>query len=150
MSNVLHISEAASLALHATTYLAGCSGRSVTSREIARTLKVSHAHLSKVLQRLQRAGIVNSSRGPQGGFSLARSADRVTLLQVYEAIEGRLRLDRCLFDRPVCNGENCLLGSLLVKFNQEIKEHLQNTRLSALRNTYGDGSYARREKSRED
>ena len=57
MPNVLKVSEAASLALHTTVLLAANSGELLSTREIASTLKMSAAHLSKVLQRLARHGL---------------------------------------------------------------------------------------------
>ncbi|MCK4620269.1 MAG: Rrf2 family transcriptional regulator, partial [Desulfobacterales bacterium] len=67
MSNIIKISEAASMAIHAMVFLASESGRIVPSREIATTLRSSEAHLSKVMQRLAKAGLVSSTRGPKGG-----------------------------------------------------------------------------------
>jgi DNA-binding IscR family transcriptional regulator len=64
MSNILKISEAASLALHTTVILAANPNRLVSTKKLASQLHASEAHLSKVLQRLEKADIVNSTRGP--------------------------------------------------------------------------------------
>jgi len=88
MPGVLRISEAASLGMHAMVLLASDRGRVLSAHEVAARLNASEAHLSKVMQRLGRAGLVQSVRGPRGGFSLARSPDAVTLLEVYEAALG--------------------------------------------------------------
>jgi len=90
MSGVLKISNAATIALHAMTYLAAFPDNKHMTKEIASLHQVSEAHLSKVLQRLTRAGLVKAVRGPKGGFSLAKSADEISLLEVYETIEGTL------------------------------------------------------------
>ncbi len=137
MSNVLRISEAASLALHAAVFLAANPGKPISTREIASALEVSEAHLSKVMQRLARTGLVNSVRGPKGGFLLARSPARISLLEVYEAIEGRLLPANCLLGTPVCKGEGCILGDLVETLNGQVREYLSRTRLSELVGVYG-------------
>lgn len=129
MSNVLRISEAATLALHATVLLAASDQEPASTGEIAETLHASEAHLSKVLQRLTHAGLAKSVRGPKGGFVLAKPADAVSLLDVYEAIEGPLVETTCLLDPPICGGK-CILGGLLATVNKEVREHLSGTMLS--------------------
>jgi len=136
MSHVLKVSEAASLAMHAAVMLAANSDRLTSNAEAAAVLGVSEAHLSKVLQRLAHAGLVKALRGPRGGFALARPAGRVTLLQVYEAIEGKLTPSSCLLGKRVCDGRNCILGSLLDSTNRMVREYLAGTRLSDLTSVY--------------
>jgi Rrf2 family protein len=140
MANMLRISEAASLALHTMALLASNSGAKQTTWEIAKTLRVSEAHLAKVLQRLGRAGLVKSQRGPGGGFSLGRAPDTITLLDVYEATEGPLQPPGCLLGRPACNG-SCILGGLLEQVGAEIRDYFAQTRLSDLK-----GQFIREEK----
>lgn len=110
MSHLMKVSEAASLALHSMAYLAGNPGVNVSTRQIAERLKVSEAHLSKVLQRMAQAGLVKSSRGPKGGFTLKIPAESITLLDIFETIEGRLEATDCLLGIPICNGTYCILG----------------------------------------
>jgi Rrf2 family protein len=101
MATVLRISDAATLALHTMVLLADRRERPRTAKEIASTFKVSEAHLAKVLQRLAKAGLVLSAPGPHGGFHLRDGAERTTLLQVYEAIEGPMSSTHCLLGVPV-------------------------------------------------
>ncbi len=130
MSCMFRISEAGSLALHTMGFLAANSDRTFSTRQIASSLGVSGAHLSKVLQRLAKTGFVNSTRGPTGGFSMKEADKKTTLLQVYEAIEGPLRTDDCLFDKPVCSGPNCIFGDLLTSVNKRTREYLSETTLA--------------------
>jgi len=139
MSDVFKISEAASLALHGMSYLGANSGRPVPISEISSALKASQAHLSKVFQRMAREGLVKSMRGPCGGFVLGKRPDRITLLEIYEAIEGPLSKSTCLLEAPVCRGKECILGDLLKKINKEVREHLSKTRLSELRGLFKNG-----------
>lgn len=136
LSNVLKISHAASLALHAMTLLAAHPHTGISTRRIASELHVSEAHLSKVLQRLARVGLAVSTRGPNGGFSLGRNADKITLLDVYETIEGPLVPNTCLLGAPICEGKRCILGDLLETVHKRVSEYLASTRLSELTSIY--------------
>ncbi|OGL42423.1 MAG: hypothetical protein A2161_21090 [Candidatus Schekmanbacteria bacterium RBG_13_48_7] len=132
MNQVLKISEAASLALHTMMLLAENSDKLVSTKDIASTLKVSEAHLSKVLQRLTKVGMVSAIRGPKGGFRLGRSTGEITLLDIYESIEGPMGEHDCLFTTPVCTGENCILGDLLSSVNTKVRKYFNETHLSDL------------------
>jgi len=129
---LLRIPEAASLGLHAAVILAGNSDRPISARELAEKLGASEAHLSKVMQRLVRAGLVNSTRGPKGGFMLDRAAESVSLLEVYEAIEGPLKPASCLFGTPVCGRGACIFGRYLEEFDARFRDYLANAKLSEL------------------
>jgi len=132
MQTTLRISEAASIALHSMAYLATNAGRLVTSREIVSALRVSDTHLSKVLQRLVKVGFIKSIRGPNGGFMLSKPPDKITLLNVYESIEGPVAFDECLFGKPICGDQGCMLGGLLKTVNNEVRNYLGQTTLSKL------------------
>jgi Rrf2 family protein len=126
------ISEAAALALHTAGLLAAQPDRLVTTRDVATRFKVSQAHLSKVMQRLVKVGLIRSSRGPGGGFGLNKPAAEITLLNVYEAIEGPLELNRCLLGHAVCPVKKCLMSGLKSIINQETWQYLASTRLSEI------------------
>lgn len=119
------------MALHAGAYLAANPGRVCPAGEMARALSVSQAHLVKVLERLARAGLVRPARGPKGGFVLARAPERITLRNIFEAIEGRMTPIKCLMKQPVCAKRGCLLGTLLLELNCRTIEYLTKTTLAA-------------------
>ncbi len=145
--SALRISEATSLALHTVALLASLpqgttrtttpDAQRLSAHEIAERIHVSEAHLSKVLQRLHKAHIVDSVRGRDGGFTLAKRASRIRLLDVYEAIEGKLGHSRCLMGKSRCGASRCILGGLLADVDQRLWAYLSNTRVSDLRDTYG-------------
>ncbi len=130
MANLLKISDAASLGLHATAVLAAREDRITTTAEIAEWLDVSEAHLSKVLQRLHKAKMVESVRGPKGGFKLSRAPQEISLLEVYEAIEGTLVAETCLLTTQVCDGTDCILGGLLETVHRQVSRYLGDTTLA--------------------
>lgn len=136
MSEILKITGAANLALHAASYLAVHSDRTpISTVEIAGQFKVSEDHLRKVFQRLTRAGIVETVRGPHGGIRLKGKAENITLLDVYEAMEGPLTQSGCLLGRKKCTYNVCIFGDLFTTVNKQIRDYFSKTRLSALADT---------------
>lgn len=138
MSGLLKISEAAVLALHALIYITLEGGETVTNSEIAEFLHASENHLSKVLQRLAKAGLVKSLRGPKGGFVLGRDSKTITLREIYELFEGAVTTNTCLLQTPVC-GEVCVFGDLLVNMNTFVIDFLTRTNLNDAVEKLGKG-----------
>ncbi len=131
MAGSLKISEAATLALHAMALLAGQPRSLHSTKGLASQLRVSENHLAKVLQRLQRAGLLDSMRGPKGGFRLALPPREINLLMVYEAVEGPFKDGGCLLGRPACQGD-CMLGGLVRKMGGEVRDYLARVNLGDL------------------
>lgn len=86
---VRRMSDGVEAALHCTLVLAGLpQGRVLTGRSLAILHGVSESYLLKHLRALAAAGVIEAVPGPRGGYRLARSADRITLLDIVEAIDG--------------------------------------------------------------
>jgi Rrf2 family protein len=75
----------------------------VLKKDICRTQEVTPAFLTKILQPLIKAGIVSSQRGVGGGFLLAKDPSEITMLDILQAEEGKLKLNHCLVDTTVCH-----------------------------------------------
>jgi len=130
MGSILKISEAASIALHTMYYLSVNDDRLVSTKEIAIVFCVSENHLAKVMQRLVKSGFVNSIRGPKGGFQIGRDKNTITLLEIYETIDGAFELKDCLFSCRICEGEKCILGTLIKNINKQVREAFAEKKLS--------------------
>ncbi len=127
MSSPVRISEAASLALHAAAVLAGTGSGRASAEAIADALGVSRAHLVKVLQRLSKAGLVRSSRGPGGGYSLTRPPREISIRELYEAVEGPIDVSACAIGVPACGRASCVLGDLFCRMGRELRDQLERT-----------------------
>ncbi|MGD0900105.1 MAG: Rrf2 family transcriptional regulator [Thermoguttaceae bacterium] len=132
VSSLVTMSEAVSLALHAMALLATQEGHRFTNQAIAERLQASGHHLAKVMHRLVKAGLVDSSRGPLGGFDLNVPAEEIKLLQIYEAVEGPISSYGCPLSRPACQGRNCVLSDLVRVVHQQIRDYLARTDLAEL------------------
>mgnify|MGYP000879180062 CR=1 FL=1 len=129
---MLRISDAAALALHTMAILARAPDRLISTHEIAEMLDLSENHLAKVRQQLAKAGLVDAVRGPSGGFRLAKPPEEITLMEVYEAIEGPFHPSDCLLGRPACDGRKCVLGGLVQSVNGQVRQYLTETTLAQL------------------
>lgn len=89
------LSQTMEYSLRAMVYLASQAPESRTTRQIARATKVPPAYLSKLLQALNRSGLVHSSRGVNGGISLAKAAADISLLEVVNAVDPIERINTC-------------------------------------------------------
>jgi Rrf2 family protein len=130
MADVVRISEAASLGMHAMALLATHPMQRWKTNRMAELMRVSEAHLSKVLQRLSRAGLVQAVRGPGGGFTLTRPQERITLLEVFEAVEGPMTEPGCLLGLPRCGGKACIFGDLLASVSRRVRRYMANKTLA--------------------
>lgn len=132
MPNLLRISDAASLGLHTMAYIANEPDRRVSTHEVAEALGVSENHLAKVRDRLVKAGLIEAVRGPGGGFRPAKPVAQVTLLEVYEAIEGPMKPGVCLLGKPLCGRGQCILGNLIDSVNRQVMDYFSGTTLDKL------------------
>src|SRR6266516_1045119 len=92
----MKLSEGVEWGLHCMSMLAGLPpDATLPTRTLAEYHGLSETYLSKHLQALTNAHIIESVPGPRGGYRLARSPEKITLLEVVEAIDGREPLFRC-------------------------------------------------------
>jgi len=128
MSNIVQLSEAASLGIHAMVIIAR-NDRITNANEIAEMTGASRNHLAKVMLTLSKMGLVNSLRGPSGGFVLARKPEDITLLEVYEAIEGKIVIHECPGNKLICPFSKCILNNIMHKVTHELKNYFNNQSL---------------------
>ncbi len=128
MSKLVHISEAASLAMHSMVLIAQ-SGGSINANQIARLTGASRNHLAKVLQRLVKQDMLKSGRGPSGGFILKKKPKDITLLEIYEMFDGVLEKTDCPQNHNICPFEECLVGDLVNKVTDDFKKYFNSKTL---------------------
>ena len=73
------------------------------AKDLASRLELPGPYLAKILQGLVQAGILESVRGPKGGFRLTRASHRITVGEVVTAMEGPDALEGCIMGFPSCN-----------------------------------------------
>ena len=102
-------SSTAEYALRAVVFLATNRTGLSNSQAIAAGTQVPPKYISKVLKDLVEAGVVNSRRGPNGGFELAREPDRISVLDVVNAVDPIRRIETCPLGIPTHGRNLCRL-----------------------------------------
>ena len=133
MAGLLNIPESMSIALHTCLWIVDDPRAFRPSPVIAKELGFSYNHFAKVVQKLVRAGVLETERGPRGGIRLARDPQAVSMLEIYEAAGGEpLRPHRCLLDPKICAGRACAFGRMIESENDRLHKTMQKTTLAGL------------------
>lgn len=130
MSNVIQYPQRLAIGMHAMGCIADNRDRPTTLQEITDTFSVSLDHLVRVMQQLRRSGLVDSIRGPSGGYVLARPADKITLFNVFEALEGPVAPHGCLFQKTWCTEHLCPLGACIRKLEIDFIRYMKSSPLT--------------------
>jgi Rrf2 family protein len=128
MAKIFSMSDAASIAIHSMVLIARAEN-GINAVKIAEISGFSKNHISKVLQRLVKNGLLKSLRGPSGGFTLKLEPESITLLSIYESIEGSLDITDCPMAHDICGFDNCIMGNVVNKMTIEFKKFLNDQSL---------------------
>jgi Rrf2 family protein len=106
---------------------------SLSTRALAEAGDVSYQLACKLMQKLHSAGLVESDMGPKGGFRLRREPGEIPIGEVIEAIQGPLRLNRCLLGKAVCQcQEGCPVRPKMAELQDQMDAFLGHVTLSDL------------------
>ncbi len=104
-----------------------------SAAEIARVTGISLPTVSKLLKLLTRSGLVHSMRGAKGGYCLNGSAERISVAEIIQAIEGPIALTECSFSEDACHHPaNCAIRGNWTVINQAIRTALEAVSLADL------------------
>jgi Rrf2 family protein len=123
-------SQTVEYALRAAVSLAATPDTPQTSEQVAERTLVPRGYLSKVLQQLVKANLIRSQRGLHGGFTLVRSPDRVTILEVINAVDPIRRIQECPLGLEAHSDELCPLHRRLDDALASIEEAFGQTTLA--------------------
>lgn len=125
-------------ALVALAGLARVGTQACSARDLAEQLRLPLPVLRNILKLLTNRGFLISTRGPSGGYRLARSPSEITLAQVFEVIEGPVQLARCC---PVVPGEeeatcrlepSCQIKGSIRKVHESLVQFLDQVTLAQI------------------
>jgi len=101
---MIELTRKGEYAIRGIVYLAAQQeGRVCLLSEIAAAVDVPATFLAKIFQQFSKIGLVKSYRGTGGGFVLGRASDKITMLEVVEAVEGPIIPNRCVITPGECS-----------------------------------------------
>ena len=106
--------------------------RAVALADIATRQEISLSYLEQLFARLRRKGLVQSARGPGGGYRLAKAADATSIADIVLAVDEPLRATRCADRGKGCmlKGERCLTHDLWEDLGHRIEDYLASVSLA--------------------
>ncbi len=106
--------------------------RAVALADIATRQEISLSYLEQLFARLRRQGLVQSARGPGGGYRLSRSAADTSIADIVHAVDEPLRATRCAEEGRGCmlKGERCLTHDLWEHLGDRIEDYLASVSLA--------------------
>lgn len=122
-------SKATNYALHIMVHLAmSTSKEKVSVQQLAEQQGLSPSYLSKILTRLVKAGMIDSSPGANGGYKLPLDWENISFLDVIHAIEGSASFfDGCLNGNPKCRIQQVMLSA-----EEKMEEELRQQKIADL------------------
>jgi len=120
-------------AIHALIILAKNSNQELSVEEIAEIENVSSSYLAKVMQKLSGAGIVSSSEGKKGGYSLTKNPKNIDLASIVKVLEENKNIFNCVDEVHGCEiRDRCKIHSVFTKAYQKMLEELSKTTIDEI------------------
>ena len=124
------------------------SRRPVTLQDIATNQEISLSYLEQLFARLRRADLVKGTRGPGGGYRLAKEMDQISVAAIITAVDEKVDVTRCGGKTDCQDGERCLTHELWSSLSGKIYEFLDDISLGNLVREPGVQQVAERQDSR--
>ncbi len=120
----------------------------VSLSAIASRQQISLSYLEQLFARLRRNGLVKSTRGPGGGYSLSRSAGEIAVVDVIRAVDESVDATRCGGAGNCQDDKQCLTHELWMNLSRQIQDFLGGITLGDLMENQGVLAVARRQNRR--
>ncbi|MBW6511662.1 MAG: Rrf2 family transcriptional regulator [Desulfuromonadaceae bacterium] len=105
-------------------------------KDISRRQNISPRYLEQIFQDLKKAGLLNSRRGPQGGYSLAKKPQEISVRDIVLAAEGAMTLtksDKKTDDTESCEFDNqCVTQRIWAEASQKLEDYFESVTLKDL------------------
>jgi len=120
----------------------------VSLADISERQHISLSYLEQLFARLRRSGIVVSTRGPGGGYSLSRAAEEISVAEIIVAVDESYEAANCAENDSCGNQNQCLTHDLWHELSQEIHHFLSGISLAEIRSNHAVMEVAERQTRR--
>lgn len=108
----------------------------ITLADISNRQGISLSYLEQLFSRLRKQNLVSSIRGPGGGYTLSRAADKITILDVISAVDEKMDNTACKGKANCHDGEQCLSHHLWESLSDQIRVYLSGITLEQVVQSY--------------
>jgi Rrf2 family protein len=120
-------------AVRCVLYLARDKDQVSNVTEVSKAMHIPKSFLAKIFQKLVRAGMVESIRGMNGGFRLAKKPSEISLLDIMTAIQGPAAINLCAVDSRKCRrSSTCSVHPVWVELRRDVNRKLQEQTIDQL------------------
>jgi Rrf2 family protein len=120
-------------AIRALLFLARQRDRTVSVTDLVGSLKIPRPFLRKIMQTMNKKGVLSSHKGNGGGFRLARPADQIFILDLVRIFQGSTTLNQCLFKKRLCpDRSGCPLKKKIESLEKYVFSELRKTTIAGL------------------
>ena len=120
-------------AIRALIFIAKYKNKIVPASQLVKALKIPRPFLRKLLQRLNREGILKSYKGSGGGFLLAKPGNKINIIDLIKIFRGELKLNECLFKKSICpNIKTCVLRKKINNIEKYVISQLKSITITTL------------------
>lgn len=135
----MQFSKTSDYAIRTVLYLAMNQRRYCSAGEIQAAMGVPAMYLNKITKRLKSAGILKAVQGHNGGYTLLKEPDQLSLYSILSLTEQSMEISRCLSDEAFCSRHasgTCPVRRALMKINLNLAQALQETTVQNLLEDY--------------
>lgn len=109
------------------------SDKNIQIQDISKKWDIPENFLRKIIPLLTKAGLISSIRGSGGGIKLGKSSEKISALNVIEAVEGEIFLNKCLFSDEICNRSDwCSMHEVWQEAQESLKKVLNSKSIAQL------------------
>ena len=120
-------------ALRAVCFIAKSKKKIISVSELVKELKIPRPFLRKILQVLNKKGILKSYKGKGGGFILSKPINKIFLVDLIEIFQGPFKLNECFFKKLICpNTKTCALRKKITNIERYVVKELKSFTLTSL------------------
>jgi len=130
----VRLTKAGEYAIRCVLYLATSGKHKVVSRrDISSAMDIPDQFLRKIAQQLAKADIIDIVQGPRGGYRLLKDPEHLSLLDVVEAMIGKICLNECVVDPDFCfRSPTCSVHMVWQKATEQLRQTLRESTFSQL------------------
>lgn len=114
-------------------------GKKFRSKDLSKELFIPERFTYRILRKLLLSGLIDSVRGPRGGYVLAKDPEDITLYDVYESISGEMIINYCL-DEKTCefakDSSNCIMHKEMKKIQDVLVNEFKSVNFGDLLEKY--------------